>query len=110
MADNLDPGLTALLRAESEATKDESYPAGTVGERPDGNRSKVYSVRLSAEEQGKLRKLADFKYLPPSTLVWSWLLERLEHERSAKSSIGVPRRAYRGNGLDRFMSVTLKRR
>lgn len=83
MADNLDPELKAILRAESEATKDDPYPAGTVGERPNRNRSQVYSVRLSAEEQEELRKLADSKHLPPSTHVRSWILERLEQEKSA---------------------------
>ena len=83
MADTLDPELKAAIRAESEATKDDPYPDGTVGERPNRNRSQVYSVRLSAEEQEELRKLADSKHLPPSTLVRSWILERLEQEKSA---------------------------
>ena len=48
MAKTIDPALAERLRRESEQTKDDPYPAGTAGRRP--NRQKVYSVRLSAEE------------------------------------------------------------
>jgi hypothetical protein len=43
----------------------------------------VYSVRLSAEEEAEVQKVAAAKHLPPSTLVRSWILERLDQERSA---------------------------
>ena len=69
------------LRDESEQTKDEDYPAGTTGRRP--NRQKVYSVRLSAEEEAEVQRVAAAKHLPASTLVRSWILERLDSERSA---------------------------
>ena len=49
MAKTVDPTAAARLRAESEATRDDDYPADVRPTRP--NRSKVYSVRLSAEEQ-----------------------------------------------------------
>lgn len=83
MAERIDPDLAARLRQESENSKDDPYPSGVVGSRPNQMRSQVYSVRLSAEEQEELRRVADAKHLPPSTLVRSWILERLSHERSA---------------------------
>jgi len=43
----------------------------------------VYSVRLSAEEQARVQRVADAKHLPASTLVRSWILERLDQEKSA---------------------------
>lgn len=81
MAKTIDPGLADRLRRESEQTKDDAYPAVTAGQRP--NRRKVYSVRLSAEEEAEVQKVAAAKHLPPSTLVRSWILERLDQERSA---------------------------
>ncbi len=81
MAKTIDPALAEQLRRESEQTKDDAYPAGTTGQRP--NRQMVYSVRLSAQEQAEVQRVAAAKHLPASTLVRSWILERLEQERSA---------------------------
>jgi hypothetical protein len=78
MAKTVDPKLIAELREESERTKDDPYPAETKGKGP--NRSLVYSVRLTAEEQAKVQGVADAKHLPASTLVRSWILERLDQE------------------------------
>ncbi len=83
MATTMDPELAARLRAEAEATKDDPYPTNVSGTRPNKQRSQVYSVRLSAEEQDELRRVAEAKHLPASTLVRSWILERLDTERSA---------------------------
>lgn len=44
------------------------------------NRSRVYSVRLSPSEEERVLQLAMDKHLPPSTLVRSWILDRLEQE------------------------------
>ena len=81
MAKTIDPTLAERLRRESEQAKDDAYPAGTAGRRP--NRQKVYSVRLSAEEEAEVQRVAAAKHLPASTLVRSWILERLDRERSA---------------------------
>ena len=83
MAKTIDPGLAARLREESENSKDDPYPAEATGTRPNNTRSRVYSIRLSATEQDELARVADAKHLPPSTLVRSWILERLDRERSA---------------------------
>lgn len=78
MAKTADPELLAQLREESERTKDEPYPNTTTAKRP--NRSQVYSVRLSEEEQARVQRIADARHLPASTLVRSWILERLDGE------------------------------
>ena len=78
MTKNLDPVLVARLREESEQTKDEPYPETARPMR--ANRSRVYSVRLSASEQERVQRVADARHLPASTLVRSWLLERLDQE------------------------------
>lgn len=80
MAKRIDQTLSEQLRQESEKTKDTAYPEGARGSR--SNRTKVYSVRLSDEEEDQIQKLAESKHLPPSTLVRSWILERLDLERS----------------------------
>ena len=51
MTKTIDPALADRLRDESEQTKNDDYPAGTAGRRP--NRRKVYSVRLTAEEEAE---------------------------------------------------------
>ncbi len=81
MAKTIDPAHAGRLRRESEQTKEDAFPAGTTGRRP--NRQKVYSVRLSADEEAEVQKVAAAKHLPASTLVRSWILERLDRERSA---------------------------
>ena len=78
MAESLDRDLVARLREESERTKGDPYPEGARPMRP--NRSRVYSVRLSASEHERVQRLADARHLPASTLVRSWLLERLDQE------------------------------
>lgn len=78
MAKTVDPDLTRALRDESERTKDQPYPAEAEPTRP--NRSRVYSVRLSPSEEERVQQLAMDKHLPPSTLVRSWILDRLEQE------------------------------
>lgn len=83
MAKTIDPGLVAKLREESERTKDLPFPEGVRPMRPMRKRSLVYSVRLSPEEQARVQQLADAKHLPASTLVRSWILERLDQERTA---------------------------
>lgn len=81
MAKTIDPTLAARLRAESENTLEADYPAEVRPARP--NRSKVYSVRLSAEEQAQVEAVAQARHLPASTLVRSWILDRLEGEKIA---------------------------
>lgn len=78
MAKTVDPDLTRALRDESERTKDQPYPVEAQLTRP--NRSRVYSVRLSPSEEERVLQLAMDKHLPPSTLVRSWILDRLEQE------------------------------
>ena len=80
MANTIDPALADRLRDASEQTKNDTYPAGTAGRRP--NRRKVYSVRLTAEEEAEVPKVAAAKHLPASTLVRSWILERLNASNS----------------------------
>ncbi len=43
----------------------------------------MYSVRLSAEEQARVEAVARARHLPASTLVRSWILDRLDAEKSA---------------------------
>ena len=79
----VDPDLVARIRAESERTKDEPYPPGARFTRPNRDRSRVYSVRLSQDEYDAVQRVADAAHLPPSTLVRSWILARLDEEQSA---------------------------
>lgn len=83
MAKTIDPALADTLRRESEETRDDAYPDASHGARPNRTRSKVYSVRLSAEEESEVQRVAEARHLPASTLVRSWILERLDRERSA---------------------------
>ena len=83
MAKKIDSGLERRLREESERTKDAPYPANAKFTRPNRDRSRVYSIRLSEAEYAEVQRVADAAHLPASTLVHSWMLARLEQERSA---------------------------
>lgn len=81
MAKIIDPALAARLRDESERTREGDYPEGARPSRP--NRTKVYSIRLSEDEQARVQQAADAQHLPPSTLVRSWILDRLNQDKTA---------------------------
>lgn len=83
MAKAVDHGLIEAIREESERTREEPYPAGTQFTRPNRDRSRVYSVRLSEAEYQAVQQVAAAAHLPASTLVRSWILARLEQEISA---------------------------
>ena len=42
-----------------------------------------YSIRLSEDEQARVQQAADAQHLPPSTLVRSWILDRLNQDKTA---------------------------
>jgi len=83
MAKTIDHTPIQQIQQESERTKHEPYPPGSTYTRPNRERSKVYSVRLSEEEYEAVPRVADAAHLPPSTLVRSWILARLDQERNA---------------------------
>lgn len=83
MAKKADPELIAQIRAETERTKDDPYPSGATFTRPNRERSRVYSIRLSEGEYEAVQRVAAAAHLPPATLVRSWILARLDEERSA---------------------------
>lgn len=83
MAKKMDAEVERRLREESEHTRDVAYPVGAQFTRPNRDRSRVYSVRLSEAEYAEVQRVADAAHLPASTLVRSWILARLEQERSA---------------------------
>lgn len=83
MSRTIDPELAPQVREESDRAKDAAPPEGAAYTRPNRNRSQVYSVRLSPAEHALVQQVADAKHLPASTLVRSWILERLSHERPA---------------------------
>lgn len=72
--------LETLLRDEAEHAEQhcdaEPGPDTTIS-RPGRARSTVYSVRLNPDEVAGLHELADQAGLPASTLVRSWILDRL---------------------------------
>lgn len=81
MARTMDHELVARMRAESERTRDDDYATGARAMRP--SRAKVYSVRLREEEQARVEAVAASRHLPASTLVRSWILDRLDSEKIA---------------------------
>lgn len=83
MAKAVDRKLIDQIRKESERTKADPYPASATFTRPNRERSRVYSIRLSDAEYAAVQQVADAAHLPASTLVRSWILARLEQERPA---------------------------
>jgi len=83
MANEIDRGLLDQVREVPERTKDDPYPELAVPTRPNRGRSRVYSVRLNEEEYQAVQRVADAAHLPASSLVRSWILDRLDQERPA---------------------------
>lgn len=69
--------------AESEATKDDPMPAGTVWTRPNLARSVTFSLRLNPEELAAVQAVAQERDVPASTLVRGWIMRQLAAERGA---------------------------
>jgi len=76
------PELAAQLREESERIKDEPLPPGAVYTRPNSNRTRPFTIRLSPEEADELQRAADAAHLPASTMARSWIITRLDAIRS----------------------------
>lgn len=62
-------------REEAERTRDE--PLSPSATRPGGQRAKVLSVRLNAEEFDELARYAAALDVPASALVRGWILDQL---------------------------------
>ncbi|MFT3944454.1 MAG: hypothetical protein QM705_11640 [Ancrocorticia sp.] len=74
--------IERLLKEEAEyaeAHKDEPLRGGTSIIRR-GQKSKVYTLRLTESEYARLEIVAEKVGLPPSTLVRTWIAERLAAE------------------------------
>lgn len=89
MAKTIDPALAQRLLHESEQTNYDAYPASATGRRP--NRQKVYSVRLSADEEAEVQRVAAAKHLPhqPSSAPGS----SNDSIRNAPPDLSLPPRA-----------------
>src|ERR1700728_212693 len=68
--------------AASEENPDAPIASGAKVDRPNRARSSVYSIRLNPDEVAAVQSLADDAGLPPSTLVRSWIVERVRVEQS----------------------------
>jgi hypothetical protein len=67
--------------AASDENQDAPVSSGTSVTRPNRGRSTVYSIRLNPGEVAAVQTLADEAGLPPSTLVRSWITERVRLEQ-----------------------------
>lgn len=63
--------------AHAEATKTTEFPSGTTPDRPNQRRAKILAVRLNPGEVEAVQHLADVRGIPASTLVRSWITERI---------------------------------
>jgi len=67
--------------AASDESKDAPISSDASVSRPNRARSAVYSIRLNPDEVASVQALADEAGLPPSTLVRSWIVERVRIEQ-----------------------------
>jgi hypothetical protein len=84
--DEVDLEVLERIAEELERTKDDPFPEGAMFTRPNRDRSRVYSIRLNPDEYDAVQRVAEAAHLPPSTLVRSWILQRLESEPAARPS------------------------
>lgn len=80
-------------QAESEATKDEPYPEGTVPTRPGQARSVVQSVRLPVDAFAEIEQIAREADVPVGALIRGWVLAGLASERDTSLTDAVERLA-----------------
>lgn len=85
--------LIAEETAASEAHRDAPIPQGAAVTRPNHARSTVYSIRLNPEEVAAVQALAEAADLPASTLVRSWIIERVRREQGEVSDAETELRA-----------------
>ena len=85
--------LVAEEAASSEANPDAPVPANSSVSRPNRARSTVYSIRLNSEEVAEVQALAEAAGLPASTLVRSWIVERIRAEHGEVSNAEAELRA-----------------
>ncbi|MGH3518267.1 MAG: hypothetical protein ACRDQ7_12780 [Haloechinothrix sp.] len=85
-----DPDIARLIDEEAEHaenTRDDPYPPGVIAERRNRTRSSVYSVRLSDDEIAEIQRLAQSAGVPASTLVRSWITQRIAAARSSTAAV-----------------------
>lgn len=81
------------VQGETDASRNEPYPAGARGERPGRSRSVVQSVRLPAEEFAAIDEMARTAGIPVSALIRGWVLAGLAEDRGATLEDAVERLA-----------------
>lgn len=91
----MDRDVIGAARAESERTRDDELPEEGLS-RPNRAHSRVHSVRLNEEEHAAVKELAAEYGIPASTLIRSWVVERLR----ARSNDSLETRVER---LERLM-------
>jgi len=82
--------IEKLIREELEATEsnpDAPLASGVKRSRPNRVRSTVYSIRFNVEEVAAIQELAAAASLPASTLVRSWIVERIKSEQGETGDV-----------------------
>ena len=85
--------LVAEGAEASDANPDAPVLDSSTLSRPNRARSTVYSIRLNPEEVAEVQALAEAVGLPASTLVRSWIIERIRAEHGEVSDAEAELRA-----------------
>lgn len=85
--------LVAAGAEASDANPDAPVLDSSTHSRPNRARSTVYSIRLNQEEVAEVQALAQAAELPASSLVRSWILERIRAEHGEVSDAEAELRA-----------------
>lgn len=78
IAETLDKEARRAEREEASEEEGRAY----VRPRPPEGPSQVYSIRLPVDRLEELRRLAEARGEPPTTMIREWVLERLDRERA----------------------------
>jgi hypothetical protein len=81
---NIDNLLAEEGAAAEASDASDELPAHVKVDRPNLSRPTVVSVRLSAEEHGRLQRAAAEARLPISTVIRLWALDRLSAEEQGR--------------------------
>jgi hypothetical protein len=85
--------LIKAAQDETEATRDQPYPADAKGKRPHRARSVVQSVRLPADAFAEIEAIAKVHDIPVGALIRGWVLGAIAAERDLTLADAVDRLA-----------------
>jgi hypothetical protein len=99
-------GILAEVAEQAEQTRDKATKMHR-SKRPPTDASQVYSIRIPVSRLGAIRRMATRYGIPPTSMLRSWILQRLDlEEQSAPMSQPGAIKAERAERADAMLPAT----